>query len=256
MLCARLSEPTCATHKQCPCGDFSDSRPLMHLTPLPIYSVLLLLCGACQAAQQGGSSDPARQAAPSAAPRGLSLPGGQAAISGPKVSPLEEGNRAERVLHLGDSMVPLVANYLQAALATKGRYEAISTASSTTLSWAEDPRLPSGIKQLDPDLVLISLGSNEIFVREDLAAHIAAAKRIVAGIGARPCLWIGPPAWAKGYGFVEALSAAVAPCGYFASEKLSFERQADGRHPTWAASYGWANAVWKRLGGKNDLTRR
>jgi len=232
----------------------------MHLTPLPLYSVLLLLCGACQSAQEaaptGSSSNPAVQAAPSAALRGSSFPGGQAAISVPKVSPLEEGNRAERVLHLGDSMVPLVANYLRTALAAQGRYEAISTASATTLSWAEDPRLPSAIKKLDPDLVLISLGSNEIFVREDLAAHISAAKRIVAGIGARPCLWIGPPAWAKGFGFVEALSAAVAPCGYFASEKLSFERQADGRHPTWAASYAWANQVWKRLGGKNDLTRR
>lgn len=164
---------------------------------------------------------------------------------------LANAYKATRVLHFGDSMVPLVANYLRPAM--HGTYEQISIASATTRSWAEDVRLTEALRTTAPDLVLISLGSNEIFVKEDLALHLAAAKKIVEKLEGRTCLWIGPPAWAKGSGFVEGLAEAVAPCGFFHSEKLKLARQGDGRHPTFGASYTWANLVWKELGGNAPL---
>jgi hypothetical protein len=165
----------------------------------------------------------------------------------------EPAAKARRVLHIGDSMVPLVGNYIKPAVTGQGgSYETISISSSTTASWAETHGLRDAVARLNPDLVLISLGSNELFVK-DLDARARDIERIVGEAGGRACLWVGPPAWAKGFGFMKTLAESVAPCGYFDSAALRFERQADGRHPTWGASHRWAGAVWKRLGGVDDL---
>jgi hypothetical protein len=99
---------------------------------------------------------------------------------------------------------------------------------------------------------LISLGSNDLFVR-DLDVRARDIRQIVSEVGGRACLWVGPPAWAKDFGFLRTLRESSAGCGYFDSSALRFERQADGRHPTWGSSYRWATAVWKRLGGTEDL---
>lgn len=157
------------------------------------------------------------------------------------------------MLHVGDSMVPLVANYIKPVVtAHGGSYESISVSSSTTASWASGHDLRDAIQKLNPDLVLISLGSNELFT-QDLDARAKDIRAIVSQIGARACLWVGPPAWAKGFGFLSTLEHNAAPCGYFDSSVLHFDRQADGRHPTWGSSYRWAGAVWKRLGGVEQL---
>jgi hypothetical protein len=165
----------------------------------------------------------------------------------------EPAAKARRVLHIGDSMVPLVGNYIKPAITRLGgSYETVSISSSSTASWAETHGLREAIARLDPDLVIISLGSNELFVK-DLDARARDVQSIVSEAGGRACLWVGPPAWAKGFGFLKTLEQSVAPCGYFDSAKLRFERQPDGRHPTWGASHRWASAVWKRLGGAEDL---
>jgi hypothetical protein len=165
----------------------------------------------------------------------------------------EPAAKAHRVLHVGDSMVPLVANYIKPVVTRNGgSYESISISSSTTGSWAETHQLRDAVAKLDPDLVLISLGSNDLFVR-DLDARARDIRQIVAEVGGRACLWVGPPAWAKDFGFLQTLRESAGGCGYFDSSVLRFERQADGRHPTWGSSYRWASAVWKRLGGTEDL---
>lgn len=158
--------------------------------------------------------------------------------------------RARTVVHFGDSMVPLVGNYLRPRFeAQGGHYEIISTSSSSTLSWIEGDLLRKTLAKHDPELVLISLGSNELYFVDDLAQRAQAIQAIVRQVGDRACLWIGPPSWAKARGFLDTLEANLGHCSYFDSAKLPMERQADGRHPTWGASHGWANQVWQRLGG-------
>lgn len=162
--------------------------------------------------------------------------------------------RASKVLHFGDSMVPLVGNYLRPRFQARGaHYEIASTSSSSTLSWAEGTLLRETLAKHDPELVLVSLGSNELYFVDDLAQRAQAIQTIVREIGDRACLWIGPPSWAKARGFLDMLEANLGRCSYFDSAKLPMDRQEDGRHPTWGASHRWANQVWQRLGGEGTL---
>lgn len=216
-----------------------------------------------QVSVASSAAAPVKSAPARAAPDQRLAPVASAAPSGnvPTSAPLQirrDGQQhpaaaARRVLHFGDSMVPLVGNYLKPAVEKAGgRYTSISTASARTVSWADDERLPDAIEQQDPELVLVSLGSNELYVSE-LDAPKQAIRRIVAQIGDRACLWIGPPAWNKRRQFLNMLAQTVAPCRYFDSTKLKFKRQQDGRHPTFGSSHRWASEVWKQLGGTEGL---
>jgi lysophospholipase L1-like esterase len=150
-------------------------------------------------------------------------------------------------------MVPLVGNYLRQVLAAdKRRYEIISIPSSSSLSWARDHGLRDAIYRYDPQVVLISLGSNELF-DPNPDRRAAAIRQVVSETRDRPCLWIGPPAWKKDKGFLRVLQDNVGRCRYFDSARLDLERMADGRHPSWTGSHAWATAVWKVLGGTQPV---
>lgn len=209
---------------------------------------------------ESSTPTPAASAAPSPAVSASSapLPAGSAADREPD-APLmlhragqpAPATQAQRVLHFGDSMVPLVANYLRPLVEKKGgRYEIVSTSSSTTLSWAEGQQLEELLRKHDPELVLISLGSNELFFEDDLEPRGKAVRSIVERVGSRACLWIGPPAWTKRRAFLDTLIGNLGSCRYFDSAVLKMDRQDDGRHPTWGASHAWAGKVWERLGGE------
>ena len=72
--------------------------------------------------------------------------------------------QASRVLHVGDSMAPLVGNYLRSIFSSSGRQYFLETViSSSTLDWAEKGLLREAMYKYDPEVVLISLGSNELF---------------------------------------------------------------------------------------------
>src|SRR5688572_24229569 len=66
-----------------------------------------------------------------------------ATIAAPSFEIRREGGfvsaaEAERVLHVGDSMVPLVGNYLRKVVWSKGRkYYIQSVASSSSLDWGQ-----------------------------------------------------------------------------------------------------------------------
>jgi hypothetical protein len=198
------------------------------------------------------SSSPAASVSVATSPAGASAERGpNAPLTLDRDGQRASATRAKSVLHFGDSMVPLVANYLRPLIEKSGgRYEIVSTSSSTTLSWAEGDKLTELLSKHDPELVLISLGSNELFFEDDLEQRGKAVRNIVERVGARPCLWIGPPAWTKLRGFLEILAKNLDRCGYFDSAVLNMDRQADGRHPTWGASHAWAGKVWERLGGE------
>ena len=160
---------------------------------------------------------------------------------------------AQRILHIGDSMVPLVGNYLRSVFTqSKRRYEIISIPSSSTLSWAQEHGLRDAVYRYDPQVILISLGSNELF-DPNPNRRAAAIRQIVSETRGRPCLWVGPPAWKKDKGFLQVLRENMGHCRYFDSTQLKLERMADGRHPSWNGSYHWAEAVWKELGGTEPL---
>lgn len=160
---------------------------------------------------------------------------------------------ARRVLHIGDSMVPLVGVYLRQAFRARGGVYIIENVDSTTTSyWASHQRVSTAVYKYAPDLVLISLGSNQLFDPrpERMAGTI---RQIVRELQGRPCLWVGPPAWQNDLGFLSVLTQHLGHCRYFDSTRLTLSRMADGRHPDWTGGWHWASAVWKTLGGPGTL---
>lgn len=161
--------------------------------------------------------------------------------------------QASRVLHVGDSMAPLVGNYLRPIFTKSGRnYWIESTVSTSTLDWAQKRLLQDAMFKYDPELVLISLGSNELFDPRP-ERRGPAVKQIVADTRGRPCLWIGPPLWKPDTGFIAVLRQNLGHCRYFDSAKLDLPRMEDGRHPSWSAGWRWADAVWRELGGQEPV---
>lgn len=153
-------------------------------------------------------------------------------------------------------MVPLVGNYLRKVVQARGdKYYIESVTSSSTLSWDNERLLQEAMYRYDPEVILISLGSNELF-DENPQRRAAAIRRLVADTKGRPCLWIGPPAWKKDKGFIDVLQKNLGECRYFDSIRLKLPRMADGRHPSWTGGYRWATAVWKVLGGTEEIPTR
>ena len=70
-------------------------------------------------------------------------------------------------------------------------------------------------------------------------------RAIVARVGARPCVWIGPPPWLPEKGILGVVKDNAAPCRFFESSPLTLERQPDGIHPTARGGKAWADAVWQ-----------
>jgi hypothetical protein len=150
-------------------------------------------------------------------------------------------------------MVALVANYLRRMYRRRGAtYTILGTESSTTLSWAADHGMQRAVEEHAPQVILISLGSNELF---DPApeGRAAAIRTVVAETGGRPCLWIGPPAWKRDRGFLAVLQANLGHCHYLDSLELKLPRGPDGKHPNWTGGYRWASRVWELLGGTEEL---
>ncbi|MCC6897612.1 MAG: hypothetical protein IT377_01490 [Polyangiaceae bacterium] len=161
--------------------------------------------------------------------------------------------QALRVLHVGDSMAPLVGNYLRPIFEASGRSYFIETVvSSSTLEWAGKGLLREAMYKYDPELILISLGSNELFDPKP-ARRGAAVEQMVTETRGRPCMWIGPPLWKQDSGFVEVLKTHLGHCQFFDSSRLELPRMADGRHPSWTGGWRWADAVWRELGGTEPV---
>src|SRR5262245_28688022 len=140
---------------------------------------------------------------------------------------------ATRVLHVGDSMAPLVGNYLRPIFSSSGRKYWIETVvSSSTLDWGGKRLLQDAMYRYDPEVVLISLGSNELF-DPNPERRAPAVRQIVEDTRHRPCLWIGPPLWKRDTGFIRVLKENLGHCRFFDSSKLDLPRMEDGRHPNW-----------------------
>jgi acyl-CoA thioesterase-1 len=152
------------------------------------------------------------------------------------------------VVHTGDSMV---GGGLCKALSPKFQAEGtkfvrdVWEAASLPM-FAESDRLPKLMKKYDPDLVLISLGANDILTvhPEYFAQHIEA---IVRKVGNRDCYWIGPPPWKGEHGLIDVMREHSSPCKFFDSAPLVLERRPDGIHPTEKGGVIWADALWDFL---------
>jgi hypothetical protein len=152
------------------------------------------------------------------------------------------------VLHVGDSFV--MAGFSQALRpkmkSVAALYEVRPAQASYTTTW--HTKLSKLVGDYHPDLVIITLGANEVTLT-DPWARADAVSRLVKIVGDTPCVWVTPPLWRKDTGIIEVIKQRAKPCLVFDSDAVAgpIARQPDSIHPSNAGGAVWAEAFWKWL---------
>lgn len=162
--------------------------------------------------------------------------------------------RGTLVLHVGDSFaaalgIPLAKRFKAAGLRSILEFKT----ASYIPTWAFGKELRKYVANYNPDLVLVTLGANELEI-PDPPQRIGAIKRLVATLGGRPCVWISPPLWKPDTGLLDVIREHAAPCRYLDSDSLVTElpRGPDKIHPSTEGRELWAEAVFGWLARSRD----
>lgn len=162
--------------------------------------------------------------------------------------PIPEGTT---VLHVGDSFAAALGLPLNRMLKEHGVRSVLEYETASYIpGWSAGDKLQRLLWKYDPDLVLITLGANELEIAEP-TQRIRNIRRIVDTLGERPCVWVATPLWAGAKnGLMDIIRDNVAPCRYMDTNQLITEmaRGPDKIHPTTAAREEWAKVVlhWLR----------
>ena len=154
-----------------------------------------------------------------------------------------EPRRYKRVLHAGDSLTGAMALALGKRFVAEGSgYHKDVWVGVSVATFDTERRFADQLLSHDPDLVLITLGANDIDSPEPdkIALHV---RNIVRKVGGRDCYWIGPATWKEDTGVVDVIANNCAPCRFFDSRGLKLERK-DGIHPTIKGGQAWADRFW------------
>ncbi len=159
-----------------------------------------------------------------------------------------ESAPVKKILFIGDSMTGWLAERLNAYGNVNGFEVATVVWDGSSLKkWGSTKRLGSIIKEQAPDAVFISLGMNELFEANPEKNLIAPFDNIMAAIGDRPVLWVGPPSWPgqdKGAVLNNWLEKELGEGRYFKSSGLNLPRQSSTNpHPTREGMIKWMDAV-------------
>ncbi|MBN1773786.1 MAG: SGNH/GDSL hydrolase family protein, partial [Deltaproteobacteria bacterium] len=154
------------------------------------------------------------------------------------------------VLHLGDSLVAggLTQRLAQRVREAGGRYVTDCWVSSNAPRWLGSERLTQRLRDNLPEIVLVTLGTNEYEVgtREEYLGYY---DRLASRLGAhRRCFWIGPPGLPGVDRFVEAARRRTAPCPFFDSSGIAPDSGRDRDHLSRARGEEWADEIWAWLG--------
>lgn len=162
----------------------------------------------------------------------------------------------QTILFFGDSMLDGLYPRL-AAYADENGHElyAVIWYSSTSEVWGKSERLNDYIERLHPTFIFVSLGANELFVKDISERREKYVKKIIADIDTIPYLWIGPPNWKDDTGINDLIAANTAPGCFFLSNGMSFQRKSDGAHPTNESSNLWMDSIarWMPLHGAHPI---
>jgi hypothetical protein len=156
------------------------------------------------------------------------------------------------VVHFGDSHVAagLTAGLREHFQAQGARYYSDYWVSSSTVRWAYSDRLPDMLRRRRPDIVIVTLGSNEAMY-PNLERYGDYMEKLIRRIGDRRCYWIGPPRYDRFdvSRIVEAQKAHVGRCRYFDSRGIDAPRGHTRLHFTREGGLVWAEAIWQWMNG-------
>jgi hypothetical protein len=172
----------------------------------------------------------------------------QSGVGGPAPGP--ELPRGTTVLHIGDSFAGALGIELNKVLEQAGVRSLLRFETSTYIpTWAHDKKLPEYLTQYKPDLVLVSLGANELQNPEP-EKRIPLIRRIVDRLGNRNCAWVAPVLWeGANPKLLEVIRANVAPCVYLDANAFirHMPRARDKIHPSMDARPDWAKVITRWL---------
>lgn len=149
------------------------------------------------------------------------------------------------VLIFGDSMTILVANRM-AAYGKQNGYEVTSVTwdSSTSIGWSGCDTLDNYIARYKPDFIIVTLGSNELFL-QNFDKRRPYVEKLVKKIGKIPFVWIGPPNWKEDKGFNNMMEAILPSGTYFRTEGMDLPRGEDHIHPTPRGGVIWTDSIMR-----------
>ncbi len=161
----------------------------------------------------------------------------------------------QRILLFGDSMLEGIGKRME-QYAAENNHELLYVIwyASSTKIWAEHiDTLKHFMKKFQPTYIVVSLGTNELFVKEPNKRN-SFVKTIIQTIGDIPYVWIGPPNWKKDTGINQVIEDNVETHRFFPSQKLTYKRGSDNIHPTFASAAKWTDSIayWMN----NDVKHR
>ena len=144
---------------------------------------------------------------------------------------------SQNILIIGDSMLEGLNPRLAAYAKENGHtLNSVIWYSSTSKYWGTCDTLKVFLRKFKPTFIFISLGANELFVRNIAEERDAYVKNFLKQIGDIPYLWIGPPNWKKDTGINDLIEKNVKKGCFFLSNGMHFDRAKDGAHPTHASA--------------------
>lgn len=168
---------------------------------------------------------------------------GQQNAARPKF-PAELDTASQNILIIGDSMLeglnPRLADYAEANGHT---LNSVIWYSSTSEYWGTCDTLKVFLRKFKPTFIFISLGGNELFVRDIKEQRDGFVKNFLAQIGDIPYVWIGPPNWKPDTGINDLIAENVPEGCFFLSNGMHFDRAKDGAHPTHASAALWMDSI-------------
>jgi lysophospholipase L1-like esterase len=151
---------------------------------------------------------------------------------------------AKSIMLIGDSMLEgLSPRMLEYALQNGHTLNSVVWYSSTTKYFGQSDTLRHFIRKYNPDYIFLSLGANELFVKNIKKDRAAYVRHILQSIGDIPYIWIGPPNWKEDTGINELIVQNVRSGCYYPSKRLEFKRSKDGAHPTKASAAQWVDSL-------------
>ncbi|HKO53645.1 MAG TPA: SGNH/GDSL hydrolase family protein [Polyangiaceae bacterium] len=162
------------------------------------------------------------------------------------VEPLPKGTR---VLQIGDSFAAALGGELSKLFKDAGMRSTLEYKTASYIpNWSYDGDVIKFISSYRPDLVLITLGANELEIPKP-DERVKPIKHLVSSLGGRPCVWIAPPLWKPDTGLLKVIRNNIAPCRYLDSNALLHDlpRARDKIHPNIEGRQIWAKVVFDWL---------
>ena len=233
----------------------------LHLLPL-----VAAACACAATPNPGPAAAPV--AVPAASPSAPAGPSGATAAAAHQATPLpgaavetplghadapsastSELPTGTKVLQVGDSFADALGVELGKLLKQAGLRTSLETKTPSYIGdWAFGTLLRKAISDYDPDLVLVTLGANELEIPAP-AQRVGPIQRLVKSLGGRPCVWILPPLWKQDTGLMQVIKDNAGPCQVLDSSTLvpALPRGPDHIHPNTEGRVRWAAAVFEWL---------